>query len=202
MYIPQHFREEEPRKLIEFMREYNFATIISSENEKAIATHLPFLIQEEGDELYLISHMARANPQWSSFERAEALIIFQGPHSYISPAMYESKKNVPTWNYIAVHARGKAEVIHDAEKLRQLLESSIDTFETGFMSQWKELPEKYVNDMLRAIVGIRIRVTELEGKFKLSQNKTEKEKQNIITDLSASADPEKQKLAEHMKKQK
>src|SRR6218665_543935 len=108
MYIPPYYREEDKNKLTGFMLAHNFANLISSNNNVPVATHLPFVIEQRGEKLFLVSHMAKANPQWQNFADNELLIIFQGPHAYISPQHYEKQQNVPTWNYIAVHAYGKA----------------------------------------------------------------------------------------------
>ena len=104
MYIPPYYQEQDEEKLISFMQAHNFANIISIKDGVPIATHLPFLIEKKENKLFLISHMAKANPQWQTFGQNELLIIFQGPHAYISPSHYEKQQNVPTWNYVAVHA--------------------------------------------------------------------------------------------------
>jgi transcriptional regulator len=144
--------------------------------------------------------MARANPQWKSFGENELLVVFQGPHGYISPSHYELKQNVPTWNYIAVHAYGKAKLIEEPAAVFSLMELTINTFEKEFFQQWKELSPEYVNGMLKAIVAFEIEVTQLEGKFKLSQNKTKHEQQNIISSFEKSDDSVQKELAEEMKK--
>ena len=106
MYVPKHFEEKDRSKLIEFMREFNFAALVNYAKNKPWATHLPFIVLEEEGKLILKAHMAKANPQWAAFNNEEVLVIFQEPHAYISPALYENKVSVPTWNYIAVHAYG------------------------------------------------------------------------------------------------
>jgi transcriptional regulator len=200
MYIPGHFKEEDHEQLIAFMREYNFASLVSVSGAKPIATHLPFVIREENGKLFLVAHMAKANPQWETLSANEALVIFQGPHAYISPKHYEKQQNVPTWNYIAVHAYGNTRLISDSKELFALMETTIRSFESGFMSQWKDLSPSYVEGMLKAIVGFEIEVTKLEGKFKLSQNKTTTEQKNIIAELEDSKDPLKEGIASEMKK--
>ena len=107
MYTPKHFEEKDRTKLVGFMKEYNFAALVNSAKKRYWATHLPFLIVESGEDIIIKSHMAKANPQWASFkDDEEVLVIFQEPHSYITPKLYENKISVPTWNYIAVHAYG------------------------------------------------------------------------------------------------
>lgn len=200
MYIPSHFKEQNQDKLIEFIKAHNFANLISISNNVPIATHLPFIIEKREEKLFVVAHMAKANPQWQTFLNNELLIIFQGPHAYISPKNYEKEQNVPTWNYIAVHAYGKAKLISEEQKMLEIIEKTIQLFENEFMSQWKNLKSDYVNGMMKAIVGFEIEVTRLEGKFKLSQNKTMNEQENIINELKDSKDSVKIELAEEMKK--
>ncbi|MCE3277911.1 MAG: FMN-binding negative transcriptional regulator [Bacteroidetes bacterium] len=200
MYIPPYYREEDTSKLIEFMQAHNFANVISSDNNKLTATHLPFVIEERENKVFLVSHMAKANPQWQSFNENELLVIFQGPHAYISPSNYEKQQNVPTWNYIAVHAYGKAKIIDDPKEVWDLMERTIHEFEEKFFEQWKSLSPEYVNGMLKAIVAFEIEVTRMDGKFKLSQNKTKNEQQNIIKSFEKSDDSTQREIAEEMKK--
>lgn len=200
MYIPPYYKENDELKLIEFMQAYNFATLISTNNSNICATHLPFVIEKRGAKLILVCHMAKANPQWEVFTQNEVLVIFQGPHAYISPTHYEKQQNVPTWNYIAVHATGKAKIISEPSEVIALMEKTINHFEKGFYEQWKNLSSEYVNGMLRAIVGFEIEVTKLEGKFKLSQNKTKNEQQNIVDSLGNSEDTAQTEISKEMKK--
>lgn len=199
MYIPKHFKQEDKAKLIKFMREFNFAVLVSAKNGKPVGTHLPFLIDEKNGSILLKAHMAKANPQWKEFsEDREVLVIFQEPHAYISPSLYEHKLNVPTWNYIAVHAYGLPEINKSDEQNIVLLESSFSVFESSFKKQWDELPQDYRSKLLKGIVGFEIRVTKLEGKFKLSQNKTENERDKVADSLLKSSGPAKKALGELM----
>jgi transcriptional regulator len=200
MYIPPYFREEDKEKLISFMQAHNFANLVSSANNVPIATHLPFVIEEREEKLFLVSHMAKANPQWQGFEANELLIIFQGPHAYISPSNYEKQQNVPTWNYIAVHAYGKARIIADPDEVWNLMERTIHKFEEKFFDQWKNLPPGYVRGMLKEIVAFEIEITKLDGKYKLSQNKTKNEQQQIISSFEESGDTVQKEIAEEMRK--
>jgi transcriptional regulator len=200
MYIPPYYKEEDREKLLAFMQAHSFASLVSSHNNNIRATHLPFVIEERGEKTFLVTHMAKANPQWKEFSEHELLVIFQGPHAYISPDNYEKKQNVPTWNYIAVHAYGKARLLESDEASRAVLEKMISTYEAKFYEQWKQLDENYVNGMLKAIVSFEIEVTKLEGKFKLSQNKTRNEQQNIIGSLGNSHDSLEQEISHEMKK--
>ncbi len=200
MYIPPYYKENDEQKLIEFMKTYNFATLISTKDANICATHLPFLIEKRDNKLFLVCHMAKANPQWNSFTENEVLVIFQGPHAYISPTHYEKQQNVPTWNYIAVHATGKSSIISEPNEVVVLMEKTIHHFEKGFYEQWKSLSPEYVNGMLKAIVAFEIEVTKLEGKFKLSQNKTKNEQQNIVDSLGKSDDTAQNEISKEMKK--
>src|SRR4051794_26871215 len=120
MYIPKYFIETDEEKLLAFMREFNFATLITSKNNSPTATHLPFIIEKRAEKVYLLAHLAKANLHWQQFENDEILVIFQAPHTYISPLLYEKPENVPTWNYIAVHAYGRAKLFPPVENLALL----------------------------------------------------------------------------------
>jgi len=121
-------------------------------------------------------------------ETEESLIIFHGPHAYISPSLYESRESVPTWNYAAVHVYGEPTLFTDEESLRATLHRMIDTYESSYMTQWSELSEEYRSRMMKHIVGFNIKVQRLEGKFKLSQNRTKGEQARVIQCLNQSQD--------------
>lgn len=199
MYIPPYYKQTDEQKLVDFMKAFNFASLISSTNDEIRATHLPFVIEHRGDKIYLVSHLAKANPQWNEFIEKELLVIFQGPHGYVSPTHYEKQQNVPTWNYIAVHAYGKATIIDENEQVVALMEKMIFAFEPAFIKQWNILSTDYKNAMLTGIVAFEIEVSRLEGKFKLSQNKTEKEQERIATHFDSSTNVNEQALATAMK---
>jgi transcriptional regulator len=200
MYIPKHFEEKELSKLVEFMKEYNFAALVNSAKKRYWATHLPFLIEESGGDIYLKAHMAKANPQWANFKEGEdVLVIFQEPHAYISPKLYENPVSVPTWNYIAVHAYGVPKILPSIEDRISLLEDSFKVFESSFKDQWESLPEDYKNELLDGIVAFSIKVTNIEGKFKLSQNRTDGDRGRIIQNLEGKGDKVKQDIALFMK---
>ncbi len=199
MYTPKRFEEKDREKLIQFMKEYNFATLVGSAKKRYWATHLPFLVSEQGEDIILKAHMAKANPHWANFNEEELLVIFQEPHSYISPALYENKVSVPTWNYIAVHAYGVAKILKEESEKIALLEESFEAFDAGYKNQWDTLPEDYKNDLLGGIVAFEIKVTKIEGKFKLSQNRTEGDRQRIIEHLDGKEDKAQSDIAKHMK---
>lgn len=200
MYIPSYYQETNEDKLVGFMRAHSFALLASAQDSSVRATHLPFIVEKRDNKVYLVSHIAKANPQWNEFGN-ELLIIFQGPHGYVSPAHYEKEQNVPTWNYIAVHAYGKASIVEEPVEVIKILEKMITNYEAGYYEQWKRLSDVYKNNMMKGIVAFEIEVIKLEGKYKLSQNKTEHEKAAIAKSFADSADPLQGELADEMKKQ-
>ena len=191
MYIPKAFRQDDIGTLHTFMQVYSFATLVTVQNGVPFATHLPCILDTgRGPHGTLLAHMARANPQWHDFNSAqEVLAIFQGPHAYISPSWYEVELSVPTWNYAAVHAYGLPRLIEDQEELSQLLKTLIQTHESQFENPWPfQLPDDYLQKMIRGIAGFEIEITRLEGKFKLSQNRSATERENVIASLQESTD--------------
>ncbi len=174
MYNPAAFRETDPEVLRAAIREYPLATLVTQGAEGLEATHLPMLLN--GD--VLRGHIARANPHWQKYEAgAEALAIFTGPQHYISPNWYASKRAhgrvVPTWNYVAIHARGPLTFHHDPEWLRELVTALTAEHERTQERPWRvsDAPAEFIDAQLRAIVGVEMAVTSLEGKWKLSQNR-------------------------------
>lgn len=202
MYIPNHFREADRDKLLAFMRENSFAILVTQYAGAPFATHLPLVIEAEADNVVLKGHVAKANPQWQGFvfdnialtqplskgegSESGALVIFHGPHAYISPAHYENKQSVPTWNYIAVHAYGVPRIVDAKEAM---LDAMMAQYEPAQLEQWHGQSEKYKAGMLAGIVAFEIVVTRLEGKTKLSQNRPEGDRRRVIESLSQSADP-------------
>jgi transcriptional regulator len=198
MYVPREYRETDREKILQFMREHSFATLVSVDNGVPVATHLPFVIQSHGEEITLLTHMALGNQQKKSLD-GEVLVIFQGPHSYVSPSNYEDKARVPTWNYVAVHAYGKASVLK-FEQYDETLRTIIDEYEPSYMKQYEELPKGYKESNMRAIVCIEISVTRLEASYKLSQDKPHGDRERVILRLRSSDDFGKQELADEMER--
>ena len=189
MYIPKAFREDDINTLHDFMQAYSFATLITQHEGVPFATHLPFILDgQRGPNGTLLAHMARANPQWRDFNsEQEVLTIFQGPHAYVSPSWYEVELSVPTWNYAVVHAYGIPRLFEDDEELYKLLKILIETHEAQFENPWPfQLQEDYLHKMMRGIVGFEIEITRLQGKFKMSQNRTESEREIVIAALKES----------------
>ena len=198
MYTPKHFQLSDHQEAVAFMQKYSFATIVTMMNDVPEATHLPFLVEQRGEDLILISHFAKANPQATSVFDETSMVIFTEPHAYISPTNYEKELSVPTWNYLSVHAYGKATLIKDEVQVAALLEKMIEFYEVGYRKQWDNLPEDYKLKMMNGITAFEIVVTDLQGKKKLSQNRTEVERENIISSFSASADKNEQEIAAYM----
>lgn len=189
MYIPEHFRVRDHADAVAFMRANPFTILVSSTDNGPFATHLPLVIRENGDRLILRGHVAKANPHWRYLEQqSHCLTIFHGPHSYISPANYDSREVVPTWNYGAVHVYGNARVFAAPDELLTVLHELIPMFEPAYADQWATLNQAYRDRMLSHIVGFEIAVTKIEAKFKLSQNRTKEEQENIIESLRSAPD--------------
>lgn len=179
MYIPNHNLETDRNKILEFIKRFSFGTIVTSKDKLPTATHLPFLIEERDDKIFLISHFAKANKQWQDINE-NVLVIFTEPHAYISPKFYEKLQNVPTWNYISVHCYGRGKILDNFNDALKVLEKTINFFDDKYRSQWESLDEKYRNGLIGGITAFEIEVTEIQAKKKLSQNKTENERKNIV----------------------
>lgn len=173
IYIPTHFRVDDPARLADFIEAHAFGTLISSSASGVHVSHVPFVVERAPGGLRLLGHLARANAQWGELEGASSVLaVFQGPHAYISPGWYLQHPSVPTWNYAAVHATGRARLLDEAE-LHELVLRLSTSYESGREKPWRmsELPVPYVDSMLKMIVGFELAVEQLEGKFKLSQNR-------------------------------
>jgi transcriptional regulator len=198
MYIPFINAMPDRQEILDFMRRFSFATLISTKEGAPTATHLPFTVEDREGTLVLTSHFARANDHWKYVENQTVLVIFSEPHAYISTKNYDQGLNVPTWNYIAIHAYGTVKLISDYGKTLEVLEKTIDNFESSYQQQWDDFPETYKAGMVKGIVAFEITITELQAKKKLSQNRTESEKQRIIETLARSEDPNEKLIAAFM----
>ncbi len=189
MYIPEYHRVEDNAVTAAFMQANPFAILISATGNGAFATHLPILAREVDGHLHLRGHLAKANSHWNFIAPdQESLVIFHGPHAYISPSLYEIRESVPTWNYAAVHVYGRGTVFTDETQLDELLLEMIARFDSAYAGQWSSLGEQYRKRMLQHIVGFEIVATRVETKFKLSQNRTKAERENVIRSLAGSSD--------------
>lgn len=198
MYTPSFNSFADRNEIAAFMQRYSFATIVTTTDGLPVASHLPFLVKQENDKLILQAHFAKANPQWKQIEGTTSLVIFAEPHAYISPNNYEKIENVPTWNYIAVHAYGKAQVLDGVDQKTELLKHTINTFESAYLKQWEALPEQYRLKMMSGIVAFEIEVTDLQAKKKLSQNRSALERENIIHTLGKSSATNEREIAAYM----
>lgn len=187
MYTPSSFKEENPDVLFELIEEHNFGIIFSQHQDQPEATHLPFLVhRQKGKQGTLIAHFAKANKHWKKLDEAkDVLVVFQGPHSYISPAWYKNRAEVPTWNYATVHVFGKPKVIEDAAELNKMVKELTHFHEDQENTGWKldEVPKKDYNTDLKAIVGLEIEISKMEGKFKFNQNKSDKDQKSVIANM-------------------
>ena len=197
MYNPVAFRVSDPAVLAEAMAAYPLATLVTTGARGIDATHLPMLYRDG----VLRGHVARANPQWQDYTAGtEALAIFTGPQHYITPNWYASKQEhgrvVPTWNYVAVHARGTLTFHHDPEWLRTFVTALTDEHERSGAAPWKvsDAPGEFIDGQLRAIVGVEMAIASLEGKWKLSQNRPEADIEGVVEGLGGDA------MAEWMKR--
>lgn len=173
------------------MRRYSFAILCGPANADGslTATHLPLVIKDEGEHGLLEGHFARANQHWQALAGRDVLVVFPGPHSYVSPMNYVEDLSVPTWNYIAIHAYGTLTLVDGDEEKEALLSGLIATHEPNYGEKWRAMPQGFRRTMLAGIIGFRIPITRIEGKFKLSQNRAPQERMNVrATQAAGSAD--------------
>jgi transcriptional regulator len=204
MYTPKFNQVSDRAILLEAMRAYSFAILfgpldLTIGSASHHATHLPLVIKDEGPHGTIEGHFAKANPHWQFLANHETLVVFPGPHSYVSPSLYAEQLSVPTWNYIAIHAYGTLQLIEDDESKQALLAGLIDANEPAFAGQWRGLPDGYRRTMLAGIVGFRIPISRIEGKFKLSQNRPELDRRAVQESQSAGTSDQ-QALADWMKR--
>jgi transcriptional regulator len=186
MYVPTSFVEHDICSLQDMMERHSFALLVSQSPSVPVATHLPLLLDRQASEFgTLVGHWAKSNPQWRDLNQQMVLVVFSGPHCYVSPQWYEAENVVPTWNYLAVHVAGRVEFIEDREQLRQIVRRMVDTYERLSPSPWSMPvePTPYEDRMLDQIVGFRIRIDSMEGQWKLSQNHPTERRQKVIARL-------------------
>lgn len=202
MYLPSHFAQTQPEQLHGLMRTHPFGLLVTRAGEGLAANPLPWLLDAEGGaQGTLRGHVARANPVWREAAGQEVLVVFQGPQAYVSPGWYPSKaahgKVVPTWNYVLVQARGRLRVVEDAAWLHALVSRLSTVHEASRPRPWAvdDAPPDYVEKMLRAIVGLELEITALEGKWKLSQNRDAADRAGVADGLAALDDAQAQAMA-------
>ncbi len=192
MYTPSAFRVSGHGRLHALMRDYPFAVLVSIGQDGLHTTHLPFLLdRSRGVHGMLLGHMARANPHWRDFDgEREAVVIFTGPHAYVSPSWYTDPHTVPTWNYATVHAHGSPRIIGENTRARQVLESLVAEHEAPLDPPWMMArAEPGVDRQLAHIVVFEMGIARLEGKFKLSQNRSRADQQGVAQALADADDP-------------
>jgi transcriptional regulator len=201
MYIPAAFSETEPTRLHDFMEQHSFGILVSQVGGLPFATHLPFLLERTtGPNGTLIGHMARANPQWREATGQSALSIFSGPHAYISPTWYEAERVVPTWNYTAVHAYGRVQIVEDEDDLLEIGQRTVRVYEQPMSQPWSFDPSSaFVKRMLGQIVGFRIEIEKIEGKWKLNQNHSVDCRKNVVRALDECGDENSKAIAALMR---
>jgi transcriptional regulator len=200
MYTPSSFEESDRNKLFDFIEQHSFGLLVCDHEGEPFATHIPFLVDRSAaPDGCLSGHMARANPHWKQAADQRVLAVFSGPHAYISPTWYQSENVVPTWNYVAVHVYGKFCPIHDDQTLMQILRRSVEVYEAPMKEPWRLDAESDFNKTLvRSIVGFRIEISHIEGKWKLSQNQPRERRQKVAAELDRSADRDARAIASLM----
>jgi transcriptional regulator len=202
MYISKLYREENREKILEFLRQDDFATVVSYDGERPVASHLLVEIIEEGDKLFVNGHMSRANSLWKTFDaNADVLVIFQGPHTYISPTWY-NHVNVPTWNYQSVHVYGKPRLITEHEEAYSVLKRLIDRYEKKDRYSIEALPQDFVLKEMKGIVAFQVEVVRIDANYKLSQNRNDEDYHSIVAHLEERPDELSHGVAEAMKRQR
>ena len=202
MYIPKLYREEDRQNILEFLRQNDFATLVTYDGEKPTASHLLMEIVEDGENLLIDGHMSKANSQWKLFEKnPEVLLIFQGSHTYISPTWY-NHVNVPTWNYQSVHVYGKPHIIAEHDESYALLKRLIDRHEANSNYRMETLPSDFVEKEMKGIVAFQIQVTRIEANYKLSQNRDDESYWSVVSHLEERTDELSHGVAEAMRKQR
>jgi transcriptional regulator len=201
MYSPAYNQIENRPQVIAFMRANNFALLATGTGGTLHGSHLPVMVQERDGKLVLDMHMARNNAQWKEFFDDEVMVVFFGPHAYVSPRWYEEEERVPTWNYAAVHAYGVPEMVGDAEAKHASQRRLVEAMDPQWLPKFDALRPEYVKSMLEGIVNFEISVTRLETRWKLSQNRSRREQELIAAELEKSADSAERALAALTRKQ-
>jgi transcriptional regulator len=200
MYTPAHFAESDLARLHSAIEAYSFATLVSGQAAELTASHLPLLLNREASAAAprgtLLGHMAKANNQWETAAGGDVLAIFSGPHAYISPTWYEEEKTVPTWNYVAVHAYGRLELVQDFREKLAILRQMVGVYERNMPVPWK-MPEDgdFTRRLADQIVAFKIPLARLEGKWKLNQNHPLARRQRVIAALRTRADEASREIA-------
>jgi transcriptional regulator len=201
MFVPPAFAETDVAKLHQFITQNSFGAIVSQVEGLPFATHIPFLLKRTASPYgTLVGHFARANPQWQQLPGQTALAIFTGPHAYISPTWYEANDVVPTWNYTAVHAYGRIELIDGGEPLLQIVKDTVQVYEQAMPHPWTfDGTGMFAERLVGQIVGFSMEIEKIEGKFKLNQNHPAERRSKVIQALERQADENSQSVAKLMR---
>jgi transcriptional regulator len=200
MYSPTYNRIEHRAEVLEFMRANSFALLVTGTGGTLHGSHLPVMVQERDGELMLDMHMAKSNAQWKEFFEEEVMVVFFGPHAYVSPRWYEEKERVPTWNYAAVHAYGVPKIVDDPKAKHASQRRLVAAMDPQWLPKFDALRPEYVKTMLDGIVNFEIAVTRIETRWKLSQNRGRSEQELIAAELERSDDSAARALAELTRK--
>jgi transcriptional regulator len=188
LYSPSYNRIEDRAELLAFMRANSFVLLVTGTGGTLHASHLPAQVHLAGQNIVLDMHMARNNPQWREFFDDEVLVVFSGPHAYVSPRWYEEQERVPTWNYAAVHAYGVPKMIEERKRKHRNQRQLVEALDPQWLPKFDALRPAYVEKMLEGIVNFEIAVTRLETRWKLSQNRSRREQELIAIQLEKSGD--------------
>jgi transcriptional regulator len=204
MYSPKFNQVSDRSILIEAMQAYSFAILFGPQSHSEspaplLATHLPLVVKDEGEHGLIEGHFAKANRHWQALAGRETLVVFPGSHSYVSPTFYVDPLSVPTWNYIAIHAYGTLSLVEDDAGKNELLAGLIQQNEPAYAEQWHAMPDGFRRTMLAGIVGFRIPIARIEGKFKISQNRDPQERINVHA-AHAAGTPDQRELAAWMQR--
>lgn len=199
MYTPKHFAMTDEAEIWAFMQQNSFGILFSQVNEQPQATHIPFLFDQARDNHgSLIGHMAKANPHWR-YTETDVLVVFSGPHTYISPTWYEAENTVPTWNYLAVHVYGQFRVIDDKDRSREILHETVHVYEAMMPKPWQvDMSPKNFDKLMNGIVAFEIEITRIQGKKKLNQNHSTDRREKVISALGQIDRDDAQAIAREM----
>ena len=187
MYLPRYYAQEDTAKLFEFMKDNSFGILFSHTGDEPMASHLPFVIDEEGgDQGLILGHMAKANDQWRYADGQQVMVVFHGPHTYGSPTWYQEEEVVPTWNYVTVHATGIFKPFEDRTRMEESVSRLTDQHEASQPEPWQmDYSTEYADQMFKRVVGFQIEITDLKGKWKLNQNHSEERRGRVSQQLKA-----------------
>lgn len=188
MFIPKNYREEDVQTILAFIRENEFATLVVNDGEMPVASHLLMEVAEEDGNIMIFGHMSRANPLWKLLDpNRDVLVMFLGPHAYISATWY-NHINVPTWNYVSVHAYGRPELVTEHDEVYALLSRLVKRHEGESSYRMESLPQDFVEKEIKGVAAFKVDVTRLEAAYKLSQNRNDEDHKNIVIELERRED--------------